>query len=150
MQPFSIFIIGLLFTANAMSQPTISLDELPASLKTQATVIVLAKYKSYRGSCTPYRTKEGKTGRRWRIYYGFETNKVIKGQIKPGILQIHPHNLPKNTPYLSIPLQNNRYYWVLLAPTTRRQAILISKNTGFGNTISAKEIVAIMPVKNDN
>lgn len=146
-----VLLISLLFTSVAMSQVDnkFTQADLPDSLTAKAEIIFLAKYRRYRGPCTPVRMKGGKMGRRWRVYYGFGIQKKLKGEIVPDIVQISTHHLPKSHPINSNSYTRYQDYWVFINPSERTQKAFAEKYSQLSHTVLLEEIVAILPAKTE-
>jgi len=150
-QKLFVILILLLFAPCVMSQinKEFTAVDLPNSLKSKAGIIVLTKYRSYRGPCVPVRMKEGKMGRRWRIYYGFEVQQVLERQVTKGIMKINTQNLPQDEEVIASKFKLSQMYWVFINPSEQTRKAFSEKYLPMDHSVTPTEIVAILPAKTE-
>jgi len=144
-------LILLLFAPYVMSQADqeFTVTDLPDSLKSKANIVVLAKYRRYRGPCMPVRMKGGKMGRRWRMYYGFGIEQVLKGKVTPGIVKINTYSLPKNEANIVSKFEGYQMYWVFINPSEQTRKAFTEKYIRLNHSVTPEEVVAILPAKTE-
>ncbi len=135
----------------AMSQVVhqFTMSDLPDSLTTRAEIVVLAKYRSFRGPCVPARMKGGKMGRRWSLHFGFRVQKVQKGEVNCGVIKINTYQLPQEHSTVYSKPNRNQYYWVLINPTKPTRKVFAEQYPRLNHSVTLAELVAILPAKKE-
>jgi hypothetical protein len=142
-----VFVLWTLLGNESIAQVRLSFQQLPVQLKNQSTLIVLGKYKRFRGPCYPMRMKEGKMGRRWSMYFGFSVKRIAKGNMKLPLIRLSKYDLPTNQANVFRDFKTYQYYWLLLRPSEQTQKLLDKNYIVLRHRVSAKEVVAIYPAE---
>lgn len=142
-----VLVLWVLLGNESMAQVRLSFQQLPVPLKNQSTLIVLGKYKRFRGPCHPMRMKGGKMGRRWSMYFGFRVEKIAKGNMKLPLINLNKYSLPTDQAHIFRDFKTYQYYWLLLRPSEQTQKMLDKNYIVLRHKVSAKEVVAIYPAK---
>ena len=117
------------------------LEDIPADIREQATVIVLAEYQSRAGSHIP----RGDEFYVRPLYHDFIVKKVYLGNVLCDTIVIDMESL-SGKEYIDKDIKIQHKYFVLLKPSNHSMKIIADKGGLFGSEekVSGDEIVAII------